>query len=86
MPMTNDQIRHLRNDQLARAGERLRHCWMASLTATAACFVAGVWVDWRWFPTSVVPAALFISFAMAEAQTRAEAVRRLDASSTEDRA
>jgi hypothetical protein len=55
----------------ARRGNRL------GLVAVAM-FVAGVWLDWRWFPTALVPAAACCFYGYLGGLMRKELARRKD--------
>jgi hypothetical protein len=43
---------------------------------TAVCFVAGVWVDWRFLPTMAIPAAAYVFNNLLRGAVRREADRR----------
>jgi hypothetical protein len=55
--------------QTARRGTRL------GLVALAM-FVAGVWLDWRWFPTALVPAGACCFYGYLGGLMRKELERR----------
>jgi hypothetical protein len=67
------------NDKLIRvhrrAGKRLR----LSLLAILVCIAAGIWIDWRWLPTLLIPAALGFYYGWIASLVWAELKKRADA-------
>jgi hypothetical protein len=44
--------------------------------ATVLCFLAGIWVDWRFLPTMVIPASLYVFYNLIRGSIDRELERR----------
>jgi hypothetical protein len=57
---------------------RLRHQLRSRLAGAAgfACILAGIWVDWRWLPTAVLPLTIWAFYATLKAKFQQEITRR----------
>jgi hypothetical protein len=64
-------------EALRVADRRLTRIGLIALTAFASCFVAGIWFDWRWLATAVVPAVVGIIAWAAVVQNRHEIAQRI---------
>ena len=84
--MNDNPLRHITNEDLAhraRTARTLRRAAYVALAAVIPAITAGIWNDWRWFPT----AALFLIAGLITAAVTtatlqpvvAEMIRRLDA-------
>lgn len=47
---------HLTVERLERASAKAARDTRVAAMLAAVCVLAGVWLDWRWLPTAVIPA------------------------------
>ena len=47
-----------------------------AVLAVPVCFILGIWIDWRWFPTTAVAVATMVWSLMAAAFVKEEEERR----------
>lgn len=65
--------------------ERRQYNWMgkAAMLAIPVCFLAGLWLDWRFLPTLLLPVVLFAMSVKAVAWLDAELAGRDDTERTD---
>lgn len=55
-----DWAEKLTDARLAQAAKRCNLGAGLALVATIGMFVAGIWLDWRWLPTALIPLAVLV--------------------------
>lgn len=69
-------LRGAQPDKLAHGAAKSGRQARVATWATVACFVAGIWLDWRFLPTDLVPAgAAILGYWMLSAINREQAER-----------
>jgi hypothetical protein len=69
-------------EQLSKAVRRHRDHLRLELLAVSVCLVAGIWFDWRFLPTTLVPLAAIALTACGTYRVMEEVRRRFEGKGT----
>jgi hypothetical protein len=73
---TNETITTLNEPFLRKVSKQGARLFVLMAVLTAVSVVAGIWIDWRWLATAVLPAALSFLSAGLSVTASNELVRR----------
>jgi hypothetical protein len=76
----DEVLAQLTDDRLLHVTVRAGRIAMWATVATVACLAAGIWLDWRWFPTAAITGIVACCEFWFTAAGHQERIRRRRAS------
>lgn len=71
-------VEQLPAEKLGKIAQRVAWKIRIFITLFVVSLLAGIWVDWRWFPTSIIPLVFMLYYSYFSKALREDAVRRIN--------